>query len=85
MDRALLHYKNQITPRNLPLLINNSDIVQSHLLFPGKVCLIDCEALKGSSNTADIDENRFLAVSDTGHHRIVIISLQGEIKVSLFC
>lgn len=84
VERALLHFTNQITPRCLPLSVNNPDVIQSHLLFPGKVCLIDCEAAKDSSGSPDIfcGEHRLLAVSDTGHHRILIVSLEGEVKVS---
>lgn len=82
VESALSFYKNRITPRPLPLLLNSLEVFQSHLLFPGKICMIKSKSIEESvSEHCSKEDSTYMAVSDTGHHRILIISLQGEIKV----
>ena len=80
VERCLVFFEKQIQPSQLPLLFNSSVTFQSHLLFPGKVSLIKLPLSEHSLSDLDSDQT-YLAISDTGHHRIVITSLQGEIKV----
>ena len=82
VERCMNFYKEQIQPSQLPLMLNSSVTFQSHLLFPGKVSIIKLPPCKDSLSDLDPDQT-YLAISDTGHHRIVITSLQGEIKVKL--
>lgn len=83
VDSALRFYKNRVIPRPLPLSLNKSEVFQSHLLFPGKICVIECESIEDPSVSGALKQDTtYLAISDTGHHRILITSLQGEIKVS---
>jgi len=84
VESTLSFYKNRITPRPLPLLLNSLDVFQSHLLFPGKICVIKSKSIEESLSGCSKEDKTYMAVSDTGHHRILIISLQGEIKVSSF-
>lgn len=81
VESALSFYKNRITPRPLPLLLNGLEVFQSHLLFPGKICMVKSKSIEDSVSDCSKEESTYMAVSDTGHHRILIISLQGEIKV----
>lgn len=58
----------------MPLLLNEAKSFRSHLFFPGRVC---------TANYATETElgGNSLIVSDTGHHRIVVMSSEGNIKV----
>lgn len=77
VESSLKFFHDRLLPRPLPLLSNSSKIFRSHLLFPGKVGLID------SYSAPLLDPSKkYLIVSDTGHHRLVIMDLEGEIKVS---
>lgn len=83
VDCALTFYKNRIIPRPLPLFPKNSEVFQSQLLFPGKICIIECECVEVPTvSGGPKQDSTYLAIADTGHHRILITSLQGEIKVS---
>lgn len=73
METALRFYGNRINPRASPILADSHDIFQSHLLFPGKLCLLQFNE--------DGQSVSYLAISDSGHHRVLIASLQGTIKV----
>lgn len=69
VEGALRFYANRINPRTSPTLTKSVEVFQSHLLFPGKLCLLP------------LDGEPHLAISDSGNNRIVVISLQGAIKV----
>ena len=60
--------KMQLSFRSLPMQMLSSAKPDSPLLFPGKV--------------ACCQEDGRLAVSDTGHHRILILSAEGLVLVS---
>lgn len=84
VDCALTFYKNRIIPRPLPLLPKKSEVFQSQLLFPGKICIIECECVEVPTvSGGPKQDSTYLAIADTGHHRILITSLQGEIKVTV--
>ena len=76
MASALEFFRDEIVPRPLPLQLNSAELCQSYLLFPGKVTLVE------SISAPHFDVNqRYLAIADSGHHRILITSLDGKIKV----
>jgi len=60
-------------------LDKQSSVTKPHLLYPGKVFAYT-KKLKGKRNC---QKNRkvMLAISDSGHHRILICTLEGRIKV----
>lgn len=76
-------YGNRLQPKKLPLMPNSSETFQSHLLYPGKVCIVQIPATIEIASVLEPNQT-YLAISDSGHHRIVIISLEGDIKVSYF-
>lgn len=58
---------------------------KQHLLYPGKVAAyIKKFKIKNSENKSNNQKQNgkiLIAISDTGHHRILICSLQGRVKV----
>ena len=73
-------YSSRLQPKKLPLILNSSETFQSHLLYPGKVCMVQIPSTAEIASVLEPNQT-YLAISDSGHHRIVIISLQGDIKV----
>ena len=64
-------------------MLNSLETFQSHLLFPGKVSIFECECIADFTvSKFSKEDTTFIAVADTGHHRILILTLEGEIKVS---
>lgn len=68
IENALKFYSAVVKPWTHPVQIGRGEIFRSHLRFPTKLCL-----------TPD----QHLVISDAGHHRIILLNLQGQIKVSL--
>lgn len=63
-----------------------TSVTKQHLLYPGKVFAYTKKLKKRKSDAAENSNNRRLgkilvAISDSGHHRIVICTLQGRVKV----
>lgn len=65
-------------------------VVNQHLLYPGKVCAFTKKLKKkndSNENTNNSNSNNqrfrkvFIAIADSGHHRILICTLQGRVKV----
>lgn len=83
VEKSLQFYKDRILPQPLPLMHNLLDSFQSHLLFPGKLCMIKPGPTAEFSSFDCKANESLLAVSDTGHHRILILSLDGVIKVKI--
>lgn len=62
---------------------------KEHLLYPGKVAAYT-KKLKKPKNAESVDNSNLnyskygktlIAISDSGHHRIIICTLQGRVKV----
>lgn len=63
------------TMQSLP--INKQDSTKKeYLLYPGKVAAYTMRTKKNKGN-----EKILLAIADSGHHRIIICTLQGRVKV----
>lgn len=63
-----------------------TSVTKQHLLYPGKVFAYTKKLKKRKSGGAENSNNRqhgkiLVAISDSGHHRIVISTLQGRVKV----
>lgn len=66
--------------------------VKQHLLYPGKVFAYSKKLKKRKNDVGNENENNsnlnnrhtgkmMIAISDSGHHRIIICTLQGRVKV----
>eukprot|EP00057_Strongylocentrotus_purpuratus_P034592 XP_795849.1 PREDICTED: NHL repeat-containing protein 2 [Strongylocentrotus purpuratus] len=63
---SLDHFKSKLSPHSLPVVDLKDSLVDSPLLYPGKV----------TTNP----EGTLLAVSDTGHNRVIIVALDGVVQ-----
>lgn len=67
-------------------------VAKQHLLYPGKVCAYtkQFKKKKNAENTNNSNLNYrkrakvLIAIADSGHHRIIVCTLQGRVKVKLF-
>ncbi|XP_052102272.1 NHL repeat-containing protein 2-like [Mytilus californianus] len=66
IDESLAYFKDKINPCDLKLSLEKEKINETPLQFPGKVT---------TSN-----DGKILVVSDTGHHRILILSPLGVVQ-----
>jgi hypothetical protein len=77
--------------QSLPPSIQPSPIKQ-HLLYPGKVFAYTKKLKKRKNDDNENEKNInyrhngkiMLAIADSGHHRIIICTLQGRVKVILY-
>ena len=69
VNAAHKHYlgKGRLSSHQLPLQLRKQSLQPSPLLFPGKV--------------AYDSTGEFLAISDTGHHRLLIVNGKGVVQV----
>lgn len=89
MKTALKYYKTQglLSNHSLPLDHTTHILPQNEtLLYPGKIAVSSttnqpCHNCVNEQNSGN-NNDRMLAISDMGHHRIVIISSCGKVKVS---
>ncbi|PSN47592.1 hypothetical protein C0J52_04566 [Blattella germanica] len=86
---ALRYYRNidALQPHNLPLS-PSQHVTSGPLLFPGKVACIgtptDNEVISLNNNSSSNERlTERLAVSDTGHHRIIVFSTSGRVEINL--
>lgn len=67
-------------------------VVKQHLLYPGKICAYTKQFKKKknseNSNNSNLNYRKhgkiLIAIADSGHHRIIVCTLQGRVKVKLF-
>lgn len=67
IDESLEYFKDMINPCDLKLSLEKDKVNEAPLQFPGKVT---------TSN-----DGKILVVSDTGHHRILVLSQLGVVQV----
>jgi thiol-disulfide isomerase/thioredoxin len=60
IEVSLEHFKTRIVPCSIDISLEKDKISETPLQFPGKI--------------ASTKDGKFLAVSDTGHHRILVLS-----------
>ena len=70
LEIAKRYYASELSLHNISLSLEKDKMSTSPLLFPGKV------AVNKDGNT--------LAVSDTGHNRVILLGLDGIVKVRNF-
>lgn len=67
-------------------LTKQTSITKQHLLYPGKVFAYTKKLKKKKSDGVENSNNRqhgkiLVAIADSGHHRVLICTLQGRVKV----
>lgn len=67
IEVALDYYKEKVTPFSITLALEKDKVNETSLQFPGKI-------------DVSIDRHT-LAVSDSGHHRILLLSSNGVVQV----
>jgi len=74
----------QNTLTQTSLLGKQLSVTKQHLFYPGKVSAY-IKAPKPKQNVSYRKNRKILvAISDSGHHRIIICTLNGRVKVILF-
>lgn len=67
IEVSLEHFKTRIVPCSIDISLEKDKISETPLQFPGKI--------------ASTKDGKFLSVSDTGHHRILVLSSLGVVQV----
>lgn len=73
------------------ITMNKQKIEPKYLLYPGKVVAYTMRLRKKKNNTIENENINYrrndkilVAIADSGHHRIIICTLQGRVKVIHF-
>lgn len=82
------HDLPEIVPGHTTLSVKQSSTTNQHLFYPGKVFAYTKKLKKKKSDGTENSNlncrqygKMLIAITDSGHHRVVICTLQGRVKV----